>query len=88
MQGKKSCQSCNNFRSAAYLPSEENRKEGDAALKYIAEPNIEPVGYDGLPYGYFDRKTRKTDFTDKDRFSLLLKCNGKTELDLAALLTE
>ena len=54
-------------------------------MKYIAEPNIEPVGYDGLPYGYFDRKTRKTEFTDKDRFSLLLKCNGKTELDLAAL---
>ena len=57
-------------------------------MKYIAEPNIEPVGYDGLPYGFFDRKTRKTEFTDKDRFSLLLKCNGKTELDLAALLTE
>lgn len=54
-------------------------------MRYIAENNIEPVGYDGLPYGYFDRKTRKTEFTDKDCFSILLKCNGKTELDLATL---
>ena len=54
-------------------------------MKYIAETNIEPVGYAGLPYGYFDRNSRRTIFTEKDCFSLLLKCNGKTELDFAAL---
>lgn len=53
-------------------------------MKYIAK-NIEPVGYIGLPYGYFDRNTHKTEFIDRDSFSILLKCNGKTDFDIDKL---
>ena len=50
-------------------------------MKYILEPHIEPVGYDLLPYGYFDRKAWKTSFLDKDCFLLLLHFSGKKVLD-------
>lgn len=53
--------------------------------RYILQKNIEPVGYEGLSYGYFDRNTRKTEFLDKERFALLLKCNGKTAFNFTLL---
>ena len=50
-------------------------------MKYILESYIEPVGYEGLPCAYYDRKRNRTVFLDKERFFLLLQCDGTDEID-------
>ena len=50
-------------------------------MKYILQPHISPVGYLGKKYALFDSRKHKLQVLDKERFSILIRCNGKTELD-------
>lgn len=54
-------------------------------MKYILKLHISPVGYANKKYAMFDSLKHKTHFLDKERFSVLLKCNGKTDIEPSEL---
>ena len=54
-------------------------------MKYILQPHISPVGYMDKKYAMFDSREHITHFLDKERFSILLRCSGKTDMELSGL---
>ena len=49
-------------------------------MKYILEKNILLCGYKNLPFAYFDVSNGRTSFTDREKYALILDCDGKTEI--------
>ena len=50
-------------------------------MKYIIAPYIDLIGYDKLPFCLFDWRKLKTVFLDREQYSVVLDCDGRTELD-------
>lgn len=54
-------------------------------MKYILAPHIDLIGYDKLPFCLFNWKTLRTSFLTREEYSVILDCDGKTELDPESL---
>lgn len=50
-------------------------------MSYILNPNIALRSWRLVPYAYYIKGVRDARGLKKDEFELLLKCDGKTELD-------
>ena len=54
-------------------------------MKYILNDNYALCGYKGLPFALYDIEKGKTHFYTKEEYSLLLDCDGKTEINIKEL---
>lgn len=54
-------------------------------MKYILNDQYSLCGYKGLPFALYDIKKGKTYFFSKEEYSLLLDCDGVTEINIKEL---
>lgn len=54
-------------------------------MKYILNDQYSLCGYKGLPFALYDIKKGKTHFFSKEEYSLLLDCDGVTEINIKEL---
>ena len=54
-------------------------------MKYILNDQYSLCGYKGLPFALYDIEKGKTHFFSKEEYSLLLDCDGITEINIKEL---
>lgn len=55
---------------------------------YVLESHIQLVGYDLLPFGLYNSKTRNTNFINKELFDIAYSCDGETYIEPASFSDE
>lgn len=54
-------------------------------MKYVLNDNYALCGYKGLPFAIYNIKTGKTNFFKREEYSLLLDCDGQTDINIDEL---
>lgn len=54
-------------------------------MYYILASHIQLVGFQKLPFAMFDFKNGKTDFVNRELFTLVYHCDGKHDIDIETL---